>query len=114
VRWSWQKSEKALVDTIALTPSTGMVIDPYLEADPATAQGTESESESFLSGVFQAGPLAVGGLIANGLNVVATVAVARLLTTNQYGGSPSSSASTSCFRCPARPSWSAWCDGSPL
>jgi O-antigen/teichoic acid export membrane protein len=28
----------------------------------------------------------VGGLIANGLNVVATVAVARLLTTNQYGG----------------------------
>jgi len=86
VRWSWQKSEKALVDTIALTPSTGMVIDPYLEADPATVQGTESESESFLSGIFQAGPLAVGGLIANGLNVVATVAVARLLTTNQYGG----------------------------
>ena len=28
----------------------------------------------------------MGGLIANGLNVVATVAVARLLTTNQYGG----------------------------
>jgi O-antigen/teichoic acid export membrane protein len=66
------------VDTIALTPSTGMVIDPYLEADPTP--------ESFLSGIFQAGPLAVGGLIANGLNVVATVAVARLLTTNQYGG----------------------------
>jgi O-antigen/teichoic acid export membrane protein len=80
VRWSWQKSEKALVDTIALTPSTGMVIDPYLDAP--TGEGTES----FLSGIFQAGPLAVGGLIANGLNVVATVAVARLLTTNQYGG----------------------------
>jgi O-antigen/teichoic acid export membrane protein len=82
VRWSWQKSEKALVDTIALTPSTGMVIDPYLDAASTSA----AESESFLSGIFQAGPLAVGGLIANGLNVVATVAVARLLTTNQYGG----------------------------
>jgi O-antigen/teichoic acid export membrane protein len=94
VRWSWQKSEKALVDTIALTPSTGMVIDPFLDAatSPSTAFDSESdpesdpEAESFLSGIFQAGPLAVGGLIANGLNVVATVAVARLLTTNQYGG----------------------------
>jgi O-antigen/teichoic acid export membrane protein len=87
VRWSWQKSEKALVDTIALTPSTGMVIDPYPAAETAGAAGAEdAESESFLSGIFQAGPLAVGGLIANGLNVVATVAVARLLTTNQYGG----------------------------
>ena len=28
----------------------------------------------------------MGGLIANALNVVATVVVARLLTTNQYGG----------------------------
>jgi len=66
--------EKALVDTIALTPSTGLVADPY------------EPPESFLSGVFQAGPLAVGGLIANGLNIVATVVVARLLTTSQYGG----------------------------
>ena len=88
VGWSWQKSERALVDTIALTPSTGMVIDPYPEAAPGQGSESEaeSESESFLSGIFQAGPLAVGGLIANGLNVVATVAVARLLTTNQYGG----------------------------
>jgi O-antigen/teichoic acid export membrane protein len=86
VRWSWQKSEKALVDTIALTPSTGMVIDPYLDTETGGGGRGEAESESFLSGIFQAGPLAVGGLIANGLNVVATVAVARLLTTNQYGG----------------------------
>jgi O-antigen/teichoic acid export membrane protein len=83
---SWQKrnepsellvSEKALVDTIALTPSTGLVIDPY-----APAEGPES----FLTGIFAAGPLAVGGLLANGLNIVATVVVARLLTTTQYGG----------------------------
>ena len=88
MRWSWQKSEKALVDTIALTPSTGMVIDPYPEAEGVAAEDTEgTESpESFLSGIFQAGPLAVGGLVANALNVVATVVVARLLTTDQYGG----------------------------
>jgi len=86
VRWSWQKSEKALVDTIALTPSTGMVLDPYPEAEAEVGESAEESSESFLSGIFQAGPLAVGGLIANALNVVATVVVARLLTTNQYGG----------------------------
>jgi O-antigen/teichoic acid export membrane protein len=84
VRWSWQKSEKALVDTIALTPPTGLVIDPNFGAE-GEGEATEGP-ESFLTGIFQAGPLAVGGLIANGLNVVATVVVARLLTTNQYGG----------------------------
>ncbi len=84
MRWSWQKSEKALVDTIALTPSTGLVIDPYVGAGDE-GEATEGP-ESFLSGIFQAGPLAVGGLIANALNVVATVVVARLLTTSQYGG----------------------------
>jgi O-antigen/teichoic acid export membrane protein len=84
VRWSWQKSEKALVDTVALTPSTGLVIDPYLASSDGSELG--EPPESFVTGIFQAGPLAVGGLIANGLNVVATVVVARLLTTNQYGG----------------------------
>ncbi|MGP0029924.1 MAG: lipopolysaccharide biosynthesis protein [Acidimicrobiales bacterium] len=71
--------EKALVDTIALTPSTGLVIDPY-------PGGGGEAPESFVGGIFQAGPLAVGGLIANVLSIVATVAVARLLTTSQYGG----------------------------
>ena len=65
-----------MLDTLALTPTTGLVADPF----------AGEESESFLGGVFQAGPLAVGGLIANALNIVATVVVARLLTTSQYGG----------------------------
>ncbi len=69
-------AERAVLDTMALTPSTGLVADPF----------ASEESESFLGGVFQAGPLAVGGLIANVLNIIATVVVARLLTTSQYGG----------------------------
>ena len=48
--------------------------------------GPDAGSESFVGGIVQAGPLAVGGLISNVLNVVATVVVARLLTTSQYGG----------------------------
>jgi O-antigen/teichoic acid export membrane protein len=87
-------AEESLLDTMALTPAFGLVADPYLETVtppektsplPAAGEGAEAP-ESFLSGIFQAGPLAVGGLVANALNIVATVLVARLLTTRQYGG----------------------------
>ncbi len=59
---------------------------------PATAPSADGpgratgEAESFVRGVFQAGPLAIGGLVASGLNIVATVLIARLLTPRQYGG----------------------------
>ena len=133
-------AEESLVDTIALTPTGGLMTDPFLPgtrrpvpgAEPggpsdgsingsingtaeaaaasaaaeATVNGTGStvaartgdgtdappsppdakKAESFVGGVLQAGPLAIGGLVANGLNIVATVLIARLLTTQQYGG----------------------------
>jgi O-antigen/teichoic acid export membrane protein len=97
-------AEDSLLDTIALTPSGGLMPDPFAgdgrpstagtgpEAGTAIATGTggpddgDAPRESFVSGVFQAGPLAIGGLVANGLNIVATVLIARLLTTHQYGG----------------------------
>lgn len=91
-------AEDSLLETIALTPSGGLMPDPFTGggrpphsgAVPDTgdvgATGGGPTSESFVSGVFQAGPLAVGGLVANGLNIVATVLIARLLTSRQYGG----------------------------
>jgi O-antigen/teichoic acid export membrane protein len=96
-------AEDSLVDTIALTPSGGLMPDPFLPGNRAPGSGGHldapsagetavapgvpgEEQESFVGGVLQAGPLAVGGLVANGLNIVATVLVARLLTTQQYGG----------------------------
>ncbi len=106
--------EDSLVDTIALTPSGGLMTDPFLSGTrgpPAAGQpgsgsngsrtttgdadhasdgsedpGEGEGSDSFVGGVLQAGPLAVGGLVANGLNILATVLVARLLTAQQYGG----------------------------
>ncbi len=41
--------------------------------------------ESMRAGLRQAGPLAAAGVLANGANVVVTVALARLLTTHSYG-----------------------------
>jgi len=105
-------AEDSLVDTIALTPSGGLMTDPFLPgarpgpggvppeaaATPTPAgtggpvgDGTDpppgaEPRESFVGGVLQAGPLAIGGLVANGLNIVATVFIARLLTAQQYGG----------------------------
>ncbi len=58
-------------------------------AGAAPADGRDQPTgaaESFVGGVFQAGPLAIGGLVASGLNIVATVLIARLLTPRQYGG----------------------------
>ncbi len=60
---------------------------PRLDATATlSATPVETTGETFVSSILQAGPLAVGGLLANGLNIVATVFVARLLTTRQYGG----------------------------
>ena len=98
-------AEGSLLDTIALTPSGGLMADPFTEhgglADqvgsngsaptdvvPAGATGPPDESaqrESFVGGLLQAGPLAVGGLVASVVNIVATVLIARLLTPRQYG-----------------------------
>ena len=61
-----------MLDTVALTPTFGLVADPY-------------EDSTVARGIVAAGPLAVGGVLANGLNIVATVLIARLLTTPQYG-----------------------------
>ena len=84
-----------MVDTVALTPTMGIMADPFAEDHTTPAKEgkrevgadrpVEAERESLVSGVVQAGPLAVGGVLANGLNVVATVLIARLLTTRQYG-----------------------------
>lgn len=90
-------AEDSLIDTIALTPSGGLMPDPFTpggrhpptEEPPASAPGEDvapAQGDSFVKGVFQAGPLAVGGLVANGLNIVATVLIAHLLTPRQYGG----------------------------
>ncbi len=45
----------------------------------------EVTADTVRSGLLQAGPLALAGVGANGLNVIVTVLLARLLTTRGYG-----------------------------
>jgi len=47
--------------------------------------GPDVSPDSVRSGLLQAGPLAIAGVVANGAAVVVTVVLARLLTTKGYG-----------------------------
>ena len=78
---------------VSLAPSSVMPVlggELVLPPAPTLVDGSRAPegdvaADSVRSGLLQAGPLAVAGLVANGANVVVTVALARLLTTRGYG-----------------------------
>jgi O-antigen/teichoic acid export membrane protein len=77
---------EAIPAAVSLAPSGGGLslggeIPLRVAADGAEQPG----AESMRSGILQAGPLAAAGVLANGANVIVTVAVARLLSTHSYG-----------------------------
>jgi O-antigen/teichoic acid export membrane protein len=67
---------------VSLAPSA---VGPSLGGELLLGDGARPGVESIRSGLLQAGPLAAAGVLANGANVVVTVALARLLTTHGYG-----------------------------
>jgi len=70
------------VAAVSLAPSVGGVtLGGELPFDPQARPGVES----LRSGLLAAGPLAAAGVLANGANVVVTIAVARLLSPHSYG-----------------------------
>jgi O-antigen/teichoic acid export membrane protein len=60
-------------------------VGPNLGADLLLDDEARPGVESMRSGLVQAGPLAIAGVLANGASVVLTVALARLLTPHSYG-----------------------------
>jgi len=73
---------EGLPAAMALAPSGGSVaLGGELPLGPEGARAVES----MRAGLLQAGPLAVAGVLANGANVVVTVAVARILSPHSYG-----------------------------
>lgn len=72
----------------AVVPVLGgeLVLPPAPGADDEVAVDEgDVAPDSVRSGLLQAGPLAVAGLVANGANVVVTVLLARLLDPRGYG-----------------------------
>jgi O-antigen/teichoic acid export membrane protein len=73
---------EGLPAAMSLAPGAGGVaLGGELLVDPAGKAGVES----MRAGLLQAGPLAAAGVLANGANVVVTIALARLLSPHSYG-----------------------------
>ena len=72
---------------VSLAPSStmpslgGELVLPLLDQGGTAPVG----ADSIRAGILQAGPLALAGLVVNGVNVVVTILLARLLTTRGYG-----------------------------
>jgi O-antigen/teichoic acid export membrane protein len=60
-------------------------VGPNLGADLLLDGEARPGVESMRTGILQAGPLAIAGVVANGASVILTVAVARLLSPHSYG-----------------------------
>ena len=67
---------------MALAPNA---VGPNLGAELFRDAAARPGVESMRTGLLQAGPLAVAGVLANGASVVLTVALARLLAPHGYG-----------------------------
>lgn len=80
---------EGLPGALSLAPSSvvpaigGELVLPGDVGGPET--GGDVAADSVRTGLLQAGPLAVAGVVANGANVVATILLARLLTNRGYG-----------------------------
>jgi O-antigen/teichoic acid export membrane protein len=77
-------------ETASMAPAMGIPVagGPMITLPEDEDRGTHVErhhKESLLGGILQAGPVAVAGLLVNGLGVVVVVVVARLVSPRAYG-----------------------------
>lgn len=80
-----EAAAEGVVGSVAMSPG-GPV--PALGGELLLPDGGGDESvgaDSVRSGIMQAGPLAIAGVLVNGVNVLVTILVARALTTRGYG-----------------------------
>lgn len=76
-------------ETASMAPAVGIAVagGPMITLPVDEERGThvERHSESLVGGILQAGPVAVAGLLVNGLGVVVVVLIARLVSPRAYG-----------------------------
>lgn len=76
-------------ETASMAPAVGIAVagGPMITLPDDEERGThvERHSDSLVGGILQAGPVAVAGLLVNGLGVVVVVLIARLVSPRAYG-----------------------------
>lgn len=78
-----------VAESASMAPAVGIAVagGPMITLPDDEERGThvERHSESLVGGIVQAGPVAVAGLLVNGLGVVVVVLIARLVSPRAYG-----------------------------
>ncbi len=75
-------------DSMSMAPAVGIAVagGPMITVpEGAPAAGLEPKGDSVRSGLSQAGPVAIAGMIVNAAGALVVVAVARLVTPQAYG-----------------------------
>ena len=77
-----------VTDSVAMAPAVGipvaggpMITLPEEDQHPGSAHG----ADSVRAGLFQAGPVAIAGMVVNGAAALLVIAVARLVSSQDYG-----------------------------
>ena len=79
-----------VTESVSMAPAVGIAVagGPMItlpEGEPAPGIELEREGDTVRSGLTQAGPVAIAGMIVNAAGALVVVAVARLVTPRQYG-----------------------------
>ena len=105
-----------VAESVSMAPAVGIAVagGPMItlpeEGDPVD----QAKGDSVRSGLTQAGPVAIAGLVVNGAAALVVVAVARLVSSAVLRRDrPAARAVLHPVHARARPSWSAWSAGSP-
>jgi O-antigen/teichoic acid export membrane protein len=79
-----------VTESVSMAPAVGIAVagGPMItlpDGEPAPGIELERKGDTVRSGLTQAGPVAVAGMIVNAAGALVVVAVARLVTPRQYG-----------------------------
>ena len=81
-----EAAAEGIVGSVAMGPGGPVpALGGELLLPDGGGEGDAVGSDSVRSGIMQAGPLALAGVLVNGINVLVTILVARALTTRGYG-----------------------------
>ena len=79
-----------VTESVSMAPAVGIAVagGPMItlpEEEPAPGTELERKGDTVRSGLTQAGPVAIAGMVVNAAGALVVVAVARLVTPRQYG-----------------------------
>jgi O-antigen/teichoic acid export membrane protein len=81
------QAAEEVTESVSMSPAVGVAAagGPMITLPEEDREGRPGQGDSIRSGLSQAGPVAVAGLVVNGAAALVVVAVARLVSSQSYG-----------------------------